>query len=516
MLVSNCASWTTTRSDLRGWTPGSTSILVASAVASLFGSLVALNQWKNYRDAKRTNGIPGSCGSFYPLMDNTLQLLWKGRKGIQNDYETYGPIHRTCIFGNDYVRVSGNDAATFVLCNEHLFESRLSKHVEKLVEGFMLIQNGKEHRKNRNLMVRALSATQLQENIKAIADMFNLELTNWAKREGKVEDEGVDIYPAFKTALLKTMMKVLFGNSELSQEELMAFQKDYEAFGKISIGLPIDLPFTSYGQSLRARKRILIKLVKFIDDRRQICQASPGLVFNDLLQSMIDGIDPENGERTDTQSIAKNSLVVLLASIDTTCSLVASLMKLLHEYPDVRSKVVEECRQVFQSTEDLLNLSTKELSDRLTTLTYVDRVIQETLRFRPPVLGISRLARVDVEIPGTKFIIPKGWFVQIAMDFTFRADTEAFPESLKFDPDRFLLPNGSSANCAGFKGSFFPFGKGNHQCPGSKFSIAEAKMVITLIALKDRWPEVVGPSEGFELPKPSLELWNGLKLRFFE
>jgi len=234
----------------------------------------------------------------------------------------------------------------------------------------------------------------------------------------------------------------------------------------------------------------------------------------DLLQTMIDSPDPETGELAETARIAANCLVMLLAALDTTSSTVASVIKLLGEHDDVREKVIDECRGVWEGCGPLSQMDEDGLAQKLAKLTYLDCVLQETLRVRVPLMSTFRIATTDVVVPGTDYVIPKGWMVSMSHDASFMNDSRSFPDPEKFLPERFL-PGGVSHLYANYKGPHFPFSKGAHQCPGNKFALAEAKIIVSILASRSRWPKLLKKCSEHQCQNPALEEYGGMHVQFF-
>jgi len=233
---------------------------------------------------------------------------------------------------------------------------------------------------------------------------------------------------------------------------------------------------------------------------------------------MIDSPDPETGLKADTDAIAKNALVVLLAALDTTASVTASALKLMLDHPEVLKKLREESLKVWGTPESITNLEEEELYAKLNSLAYMDCVVQEALRYRSPLLSTMRETTQDVMIPGTDYVIPKGWFVTPVISLPFMSDEKSFPQPKEFRPERFDANGGESAASAGFKGAFTPFGKGAHQCPGWRFAVAETKIVLSILAMQNKWPKHLGDGFSWLGPvdyyAPALEIMGGSRWNF--
>ena len=196
----------------------------SSALAALVLLAVGRHVQQEMIHSKRTNGMPGTRG--WPMINETIPFAVSPRRFFQDGFQRYGPYFRTRLMGKDLIIISGNTACTLAYCNEEAFGVRLFDPLMKLLDGFMLIQNGKEHKKNRGLIVRALSDAQLRLNVKGIAQAFHSELNLWSSKNK------VEIFSSVKRAILIVMLSVLFGNSSLSQSEIDALVVEFECYGK--------------------------------------------------------------------------------------------------------------------------------------------------------------------------------------------------------------------------------------------------------------------------------------------
>lgn len=99
-------------------------------------------------------------------------------------------------------------------------------------------------------------------------------------------------------------------------------------------------------------------------------------------------------------------------------------------------------------------------------LPYLDMVVSETLRKYPPLPFLDRVAVSDYKVPGTDLVIEKGTPLYIPM-FGLHYDPEYFPESQKYDPERFNEENKNKIpSCV-----YMPFGEGPHNCIGKERSV---------------------------------------------
>lgn len=98
------------------------------------------------------------------------------------------------------------------------------------------------------------------------------------------------------------------------------------------------------------------------------------------------------------------------------------------------------------------------------------------MRRHTPVYGTtSRLALEDLEIAGN--FIPKGSEISVDI-YNLHHNPEVWRDPYKFDPDRFL-PGGEADNQQGV--AWVPFSNGGRQCIGMNFSLAEQRVVLSMM-----------------------------------
>jgi cytochrome P450 len=101
---------------------------------------------------------------------------------------------------------------------------------------------------------------------------------------------------------------------------------------------------------------------------------------------------------------------------------------------------------------------------------------KQTMRRHTPVYGTtSRVALEDIELAGN--FIPKGSELSIDI-YNVHHNPEVWVDPYKFDPDRFL-PGGEADNQKGV--AWVPFSNGSRQCIGMNFSLAEQRVVLSML-----------------------------------
>jgi cytochrome P450 family 135 len=107
---------------------------------------------------------------------------------------------------------------------------------------------------------------------------------------------------------------------------------------------------------------------------------------------------------------------------------------------------------------------------------YLDAVVKETLRVRPVVIDVARVAKREVEIgewriPAGTIVVPAIALVQLRPDL--------YPEPRAFRPERFLEDQPAAY-------SWIPFGGGVRRCIGAAFAQLEIKTVLRTVLARTR------------------------------
>ncbi|CAF1186984.1 unnamed protein product [Rotaria sp. Silwood1] len=157
-------------------------------------------------------------------------------------------------------------------------------------------------------------------------------------------------------------------------------------------------------------------------------------------------------------------LLFLIAGFDTTSNALAWFIHFLSKYPRVQQKIKAELI-------DICNNQTLSVN-QLDSLTYLDCVINETLRFFPPVNGTVRTLTADDRLPGSGVQLYKGDSVLIPFH-NLSHDTRLWSiDPNIFYPERFLGEDKSHNPYA-----LIPFGNGHRQCIGQDLARFELKVI---------------------------------------
>jgi cytochrome P450 len=130
---------------------------------------------------------------------------------------------------------------------------------------------------------------------------------------------------------------------------------------------------------------------------------------------------------------------------------------------------------------------------------FVTSACAETVRFFPPVTGLTRRTTESVEFRGVQIAAGDRVVVLLA---SANRDEEQFDDPQRFDMDRFRdRPQRQFTTTA----NIMPFGAGRHHCTGSRLAASEMVNALTAFCRRVAWMEPVGtppPGEGLMLHSP--------------
>ncbi|SFI72188.1 cytochrome P450 [Thermoflavimicrobium dichotomicum] len=177
-------------------------------------------------------------------------------------------------------------------------------------------------------------------------------------------------------------------------------------------------------------KKAQIELSQYFTDMMNQRRTEPK---DDLITALLRA--EVDGEKLTDKEIIDFCILLLIAGNETTTNLITHGIRLLTEQPDIQEQVAQDSA-------------------------LIPSFIEETLRYYPPVLGVSRVAKQEIEIYGQK--IHQG---EVVMAWVAAANRDPRVFS---DPDTFVVNRTPNHHLT--------FGKGIHFCLGAPLARLEAKI----------------------------------------
>jgi len=276
-----------------------------------------------------------------------------------------------------------------------------------------------------------------------------------------IEDEPLKMFPFFKELTLKVALDVFFGLSP--KDELDSINEAITNIVKAAATIQINLPFTTYGKGIKARKY----LVRYFKNLIQAKREHPS---NDLF-SLLCQAESDEGLKFTDQEVIDHLIFILMAAHDTTASTLTSLSYFLAKNPDWQDRIRDET--------DIVNKEDLTLKE-IRNLEGANLAMKETLRIYPPLTSISRVSNKDLEFNEWRF--PKGVQFSISVSY-FHKLKNVWSKPNQWDPERFNSERQEDKKCPY---AYSPFGAGLHHCIGYQFAEMQINLVIGKLLQKYR------------------------------
>ncbi|XP_071629153.1 probable cytochrome P450 6a14 [Temnothorax longispinosus] len=208
--------------------------------------------------------------------------------------------------------------------------------------------------------------------------------------------------------------------------------------------------------------------------------------FMDLLIQLIDKgyVDPENSTNTTTtettSSINKltmeeataQSYIFFIAGYETSSTTGTFALYELAQHHDMQDKVCKEIDEMLAKHGGLTY-------DALNEMTYLHKVVNETMRKYPPLPMLNRTCTEDINLPTMNIHVPKGTLITIPV-LGLHRDPLIYPDPDKFDPERFNADVAAERHTY----AFLPFGQGPRICIGAQFGYVQTKVGLVSLLSK--------------------------------
>ncbi|XP_062982889.1 lanosterol 14-alpha demethylase-like isoform X2 [Elgaria multicarinata webbii] len=393
-------------------------LLAASALALGLGYLLQLGS---------RHGQPSSTGQKYPpYISSNIPLLghaiafWKNPIDfLENAYKKYGPVFSFTMVGKTFTYLLGSDAAALLFNskNEDLNAEDVYSRLTTPVFGKGVAYDipNPVFLEQKKMLKSGLNISQLKNHVPIIEKETMEYFKTWG-------DSGErNLFKAFSELFILTASHCLHGKEirSILNEKVAQLYADLDGgFTHAAWLLPRWLPLPS-----------------FRDGRQLTDDEIAGMLIGLLLA----------GQHTSS----------------TTCTWLGFFI--------ARDKSLQEkcyAEQKAVRGEDLPPVNYDQLKD----MTLLDNCLKETLRLRPPIMTMMRMARTPQTVAG--YTIPSGHQVCVSPTVNHRLK-DCWIENLSFKPDRYLQNNFA----AGKKFAYVPFGAGRHRCIGENFAYVQIKAI---------------------------------------
>ncbi len=273
----------------------------------------------------------------------------------------------------------------------------------------------------------------------------------------------IDVFPEMARLTISIIGKAYF-STDLSEES----EQLYLDFGTCQAFMQklVNFPDT-YPTPLNRRYREAVARIDDIVDRIIRDRINTEHRPADLLTTFLEAKD-QAGKPLPRKQIRDEMVNILLAGHETTAIALSWTWFFLATNPGVEEK--------FRSELSTLLGSDRANAETIARLGYTEMLLNESMRLRPPVWILGRLA-LNADVLPSGRTIPARTEV-LMLPFIAHRNPAYFPEPEKFIPERFAI--GPRQERPAFV--YFPFGGGPRGCIGETFARTEAMIILATVA----------------------------------
>jgi sterol 14-demethylase len=394
-----------------------------------------------------------------PLAFYVLFSISDGHAGAQ-----CGEVFRCRIAGGDFFFMAGEDAQKAfyeapedVLCARKAYSFTVPVFGDHVVYGTDHATFGQQRKFiSSGLTVKSFSryVDQIREEVESYLDQ------HWGTSGSH------DLLDELNVLTVLTSTRTLQGQevrSRFTREFAQLYNDLDRALGAISFYFP-NLPIPLHMR--RDKARILIgNLYQDIINKRRCT----GEISADMIHTLMHAEYPNSTPIPDDQ-IAGMCIALLMAGQHT--SNVTSTWVGCHilQHTSIMERLMEEQNHLFPFDQPY-----QIDYDKYKQMVYMNNVIKETLRVRPPIIMVVR--KTEVDMPYKHYVIPKNSLVGVSPALSMRLP-EFYTNPDEFDPDRF---NSDRSEDRKKPYSYLAFSAGRHACIGEKFAYLQIAIIWSVI-----------------------------------
>ncbi|XP_026481487.1 probable cytochrome P450 6a13 [Ctenocephalides felis] len=192
---------------------------------------------------------------------------------------------------------------------------------------------------------------------------------------------------------------------------------------------------------------------------------------DDFLQGMLNSRSKTQGEFPPLTNMEMTGHAVsFLTDGYETSSGVMAFTFYVAKYKDIQNKLRKEIEEVLNKHDGQMTY------EAIMEMSYLEKVIYETMRMYPPALMLQKRCTQECTLPGKSsedITLHPGDAVVIPV-YSIHHDPEFYSDPEKFDPERFTEEEKTSRHSYAFLG----FGAGPRTCLGMRFALLQMKVAL--------------------------------------
>jgi cytochrome P450 len=314
----------------------------------------------------------------------------------------------------------------------------------------VLLLDDAPHLRQRKLMLPAFHGERMQRYGVLMSRIAAEEIERWPI------GEPYPLRPRMQSMTLEIILRAVFGVAEGPRLERLRdeLRRLLDTLtNPLSGGLLLTLG-TERIMRLKIFRRELERVNRPIYEEIAERRGVGDLAERDDIMSLLLQATHEDGSPMSDEELRDELVTLLVAGHETTANALAWAVERLCRHPEKLQRLTEEVRAGEES--------------------YLEAVVQETLRLRPVISIVLRRLVEPMEIGGR--LLPAGVSIVPSIHLVHRR-ADIYPQPSEFLPERFLQqPPGTY--------TWIPFGGGVRRCLGAAFAQFEMQVVLRELLLR--------------------------------
>ncbi|WP_024806111.1 cytochrome P450 [Nocardia sp. BMG51109] len=442
-----------------------------------------------------------------PLLGDVLTTDFdKPCQRLARQARTLGPVFEQKLFGYPAVVVTGTQAVAEVN-NEAVWEKHVGHVLTKLRplagDGLFTAFNREPNwAKAHNILAPAFGKAAMTTYHDTITGTVRRLADVWAAQEST----WIDVPAAANALTFEIMSRAGFSHSfgaltGPDAEPLVAAMVRELAYANRRTDVLPRFERVFRRGARRRHQQDLAHAHEVVDALIDARREQPRRERRDMLDRMLDDVDPDTGERLDTTNIRHQILTLMVAGSETSANTIAFALHYLATHPRIADQVRTELDERWPAP-DFPDIG----YDDVGRLRALRRVVDETLRLWPTGPGYFRRAKQDTTLCDGRYRFrEKDWVLVLLL--AAHRDPAWGPDADEFNPDRFLPDTRRTLAPHIYK----PFGTGPRACIGRQF--AHHEIAVTLAVLLHRFDLEPDPAYRLDVRESLTLKPSGLRLR---
>ncbi len=379
-------------------------------------------------------------------------------------FDVLGDSFSIKIGKSKYIILSrDNDVAEYILKKnqKNYHKSKFqSVYLSKYLGKGLLTVDGEFWLKQRRLIQPAFHKQKMNELVE------NMEKIIISQLNDLVEEKVIDLFSVMSELAFNVVAKSLFqlSTSDKKLNRIKFIIEEVQNFLIKEIRLPHKAWWFSISGQVKKHLELAFENNKIIQEIVEERIASKNEV-NDLLNMLLETRYEDSGEGMSVEQLIDEIKILFVAGHETTANALTFTLHLLGNNPNVQERIFEEIIKIESETDNVV--------EQLQRMTYINAVLNESMRLYPPA-WITDRENVEDDTLG-EFNIKKGTLIGVSF-YELHRNPKYWENPNEFIPERFLGEQKKKS-----MQYFYPFGAGPRMCIGAGFAIYEMCLTLSYI-----------------------------------